>query len=62
MPEACDCSFLGSLPEEHLCLTEGQACGHREEEGYRQCSDAQESDLNEKDGDPALASQEIAGI
>ena len=41
---------------------EGQAYGHREEEGYCQYSDAREGDLDEKDEDPAPASQEIPGI
>ncbi|MEJ1867795.1 hypothetical protein SMA94_27785, partial [Escherichia coli] len=61
-PEACDCPFPGSMPEEHLGPTEGQAYGHREEEGYCQRSDAREGDLDAKDEDPAPASQEIPGI
>ena len=54
--EACDCPFQGSPPEKHLGTMEAQACGHREEEGYCQLSDAQEDNLDEKDEDPAPAS------
>ncbi|OBS68488.1 hypothetical protein A6R68_02970 [Neotoma lepida] len=38
---------------------EGQAYGHREAEGCCQCSNAQESDLDEKDADAVPTSQEI---
>lgn len=61
-PEACDCTFPGSLLELHLGPTEGQACGHTEEEGNCQRPDARESDLGEKDEDPVQASQEMQGI
>lgn len=50
--------FLGSIPDNHLGLSAGQAYGHREAEGYCQHSDAQEGGLDEKDEVPTPDSQE----